>query len=80
MVPSEKTGLIEKVIRRAEFDFDMNMPGMQMHRAVTVDGTSSAGRYRAKTKVQMSGDWNARISYDGPKGNGQANFPSNVKT
>jgi Cu(I)/Ag(I) efflux system membrane protein CusA/SilA len=56
------------------FKIDMNMPGMQMHGGATVERTRNAGQYRAKLKIDMPGDWNAKISYDGPKGKGQTSF------
>jgi hypothetical protein len=37
------------------------------------------GRCRAKIKADMSGHWNARVSYDGSRGKGQASFSLNVK-
>jgi len=33
----------------------------------------------AKIKIDMSGDWNAKISFDGPQGQGQQTFPVTVK-
>jgi len=62
-----------------DFKIDMNMPGMEMHGGATVERTRTTGQYRARLKIDMSGDWNARVSYQGPKGNGQTNFPVNVK-
>jgi len=61
------------------FTIDMNMPGMQMRSAAIVERTNTPGQYRAKINIDMLGDWNARVSYDGPKGNGQTTFPINVR-
>ena len=61
-------------VGNVRFDMDMNMPGMQMHSGATIERTSTAGRYHAKVKVDMSGDWSAKLSYDGPPGKGQTNF------
>ena len=46
----------------------MNMPGMQMHDGATVQRTGTAGQYRAKVKADMAGDWTAKLSYEGPRG------------
>jgi hypothetical protein len=56
------------------FDMDMNMPGMQMHSRGTIERTKTPGRYRARIKIDMSGDWNAKISFDGPRGQGERSF------
>ena len=57
-----------------KFDMGMNMPGMQMHSGGTVERTNTPGRYRAKMKIDMSGDWNAKISFDGSRGHGETTF------
>jgi len=56
------------------FKIDMNMAGMQMHGGATIEPTNTAGRYRAKIKIDMSGDWNTKISFDGPLGKGETSF------
>lgn len=61
------------------FTIDMNMPGMMMHGGGPVQKTETTGQYRAKVKADMSGDWNAKISFDGPQGQGQQTFPFAVK-
>ncbi len=66
-------------VGNVKFDIDMNMPGMQMHSGGTVEGTNAPGGYRAKIKIDMSGDWNAKISFDGPHGQGQQSFSVTVK-
>jgi hypothetical protein len=58
---------------------DMNMPGMQMHAGSTIERTNTPGRYRAKIKIDMSGDWNAKISFQGPRGHGQQSFSVTAK-
>src|SRR5207253_3403710 len=47
-------------VGNAKFDMDMNMPGMQMHSGSTIERTNTPGCYRAKIKIDMSGDWNAK--------------------
>ena len=66
-------------VGNVKFDMDMNMPGMQMHSGATIERTNTPGRYRAKIKIDMSGDWQARISFDGPRGQGQQSFSVTVK-
>jgi hypothetical protein len=61
------------------FTIDMNMPGMMMHGGGPAQKTETTGQYRAKVKADMSGDWNAKISFDGPEGQGQQAFPFTVK-
>jgi len=62
-----------------KMDANMNMPGMQMHSGATVERTKPAGQYRAKIKPDMAGDWMAKLSFQGPRGNGQTTFNLNVK-
>src|SRR3989441_8064072 len=66
-------------VGNVKFDIDMNMPGMQMHSGSTIERTNTPGRYRAKIKIDMSGDWNAKISFDGPHGHGQQSFSLTAK-
>ena len=61
------------------FDLDMNMPGMVMHSGSTVTATGEPGRYRAKVKPDMAGDWTAQPGYDGLRGQGSISFTVNVK-
>jgi hypothetical protein len=66
-------------VGNVRFDMDMNMPGMQMHSGGSIERTNTPGQFRAKIKIDMSGDWNAKISFDGPHGQGQQSFPILVK-
>jgi len=50
------------------------MPGAQIHRDVVVERTATRGLYHAKIQVDISGDWNMKISYDGPHGKGETTF------
>jgi hypothetical protein len=61
------------------FTIDMNMPGMVTRGGGPAQKTGTAGQYRAKIKTDMSGDWNARVSYDGPRRKGETNFSVNVR-
>jgi len=62
-----------------KFALDMNMPGMVMHSGSTIEPGGGIGRYRARIKPDMAGDWTAQLNYDGPRGPGQISFSVNVK-
>ena len=61
-----------------KFDLDMNMPGMLMHSAGAITPTGEPGRYHAKIKPAMAGDWVAKLNYEGPRGQGAVSFSVNV--
>jgi hypothetical protein len=65
-------------VGNVSFNINMNMPGMQMQGGGTAQRTGTAGQYRAKVKADMAGDWNAKISFKGPRGEGQTNFALNI--
>jgi len=46
-----------------------------MNDAATFTTTDTPGLYRGKANIQMAGEWQVQITYDGPKGRGQASFP-----
>ncbi len=62
-----------------DFTIDMNMPGMVMRGGGSMQKTATAGQYRAKVKADMAGDWNAKIFFQGPRGQGQQSFSVPVK-
>ncbi|MBX6326412.1 MAG: FixH family protein, partial [Chthoniobacterales bacterium] len=62
-----------------KLEANMNMPGMQMHAGATIERTKIPGRYRAKIKPDMAGDWMANLSFNGPHGSGQTTLSLNVK-
>jgi Cu(I)/Ag(I) efflux system membrane protein CusA/SilA len=66
-------------IRNLGFTLDMNMPGMVMHTGSTISAAGGKGRYNAKIKPEMAGDWSARLEYDGKRGHGEMNLIVNVK-
>jgi hypothetical protein len=41
--------------------------------------TSTPGVYRGKANVEMAGEWQAQVSYEGPAGKGQTSFPVTVR-
>src|SRR5688500_13620355 len=58
---------------------NFHMPQMgsmaAMNDAATFTTTETPGVYRGKVNIEMAGEWQAQITYDGPKGRGQASFP-----
>jgi YtkA-like protein len=46
-----------------------------MNNAATFTTTDTPGVYRGKANIEMAGEWQVQITYDGPKGRGQATFP-----
>ena len=64
---------------QVRLELNMDMPGMQMNAGGTVTPSGSPGLYRVKINPSMAGDWNAKVSWQGPKGQGQAIIPVTVK-
>jgi hypothetical protein len=62
-------------VGKVNLQIDSNMPGSQLHRDVVVERTATRGLYRGKIQIDTSGDWNMKISYDGPRGKGGTTFP-----
>ena len=56
-----------------------HMPQMgtmaEMNDMATFTTTETPGVYRGKANIEVAGEWQVRITYDGPKGRGQATFP-----
>jgi nitrogen fixation protein FixH len=50
-----------------------------MNNPATFTTTETPGVYRGKAKVEMSGEWQAKITYEGPAGSGQVSFPVTVQ-
>jgi len=55
------------------------MPAMgsmaAMNDAATLSTTGTPGVYSAKVDLEMGGEWQAQIKYEGPKGKGSATMP-----
>jgi len=49
-----------------------SMPQMNDHAALTT--TDTPGIYRAKAEIEVAGEWQAQISFEGPAGKGQTSF------
>ena len=60
-----------------------HMPQMgsmaEMDNTATFTTTETPGVYRGKANIEVAGEWQVRITYDGPKGRGHANFPVTAK-
>jgi hypothetical protein len=56
-----------------------HMPAMGsmavMNDQTTFTTTDTPGVYRGKANIEMSGEWQAQVSYEGPAGKGQTSFP-----
>jgi hypothetical protein len=46
-----------------------------MNDPATLTTTSAPGVYRGKVKLQMAGEWQAQVAYEGPAGAGKGSFP-----
>ena len=55
-----------------------HMPQMgsmaQMNDHATLTTTYTPGVYRAQAAIEMAGEWQAQVSYEGPAGKGQTSF------
>jgi YtkA-like len=58
---------------------NFHMPSMgamaPMNDAATLSTTSTPGVYKARAKVEMPGEWQAQVAYEGPAGRGAGSFP-----
>lgn len=45
-----------------------------MNDSATLTTTDTPGVYRAKANVEVAGEWQAQVSYEGPAGKGQTSF------
>lgn len=56
-----------------------HMPPMgtmaEMNDPASFTTTSTAGVYNGKAEIEVAGEWQVKISYEGPAGRGQASFP-----
>lgn len=60
----------------ASLNFHMPAMGTMpvMNDAATLTTTATPGVYSGKVKLQMGGEWQAQITYDGAAGKGRANL------
>lgn len=58
---------------------NFHMPQMgsmaAMNNAAKFTTTETLGVYRGNANIEMAGEWQAQITYDGPRGRGRASFP-----
>lgn len=61
----------------ASLNFHMPAMGTMpvMNDPATLTTTSEPGVYRAKVKLEMAGEWQAQLAYEGPRGSGKGSFP-----
>ena len=61
----------------ASLNFHMPAMGTMpvMNDPATLTTTSTPGVYRGKVDLQMKGDWQAQVAYEGPAGTGKGSFP-----
>jgi hypothetical protein len=61
----------------ASLKFHMPAMGMmaEMNDVATVTRTGAPGKHGARVKVEAPGEWEAIVSYQGPRGTGQASLP-----
>jgi hypothetical protein len=56
-----------------------HMPGMgampAMNNPATFTTTDTPGVYRGNAHIEMAGEWQTQVTYEGPAGKGQASFP-----
>jgi hypothetical protein len=68
-----------KAVDVGSASLNFHMPAMgsmaAMNDAATLTTTSEPGVYRAKVKLEMAGEWQAQLAYEGPHGAGKGTFP-----
>lgn len=64
-------------VKAAALNFHMPAMGSMaaMNNSATLTTTAVPGVYKGKVKVEMPGEWQAQITYEGDKGNGKVSFP-----
>ena len=64
-------------VGNASLNFYMPAMGSMpvMNDPATLTTTSEPGVYRATVKLEMAGEWQAQLAYEGPRGSGKGSFP-----
>jgi hypothetical protein len=62
-----------------KFELDLAMPGLVLHSAAKIQPTRTPGQYRALLTPELAGDWRAKLSYSGPRGQAETTFTLSVK-
>jgi hypothetical protein len=68
-----------KAVDVGSASLNFHMPAMGtmsvMNDPATLTTTSTPGVYHGKVKLEMAGEWQAQIAYEGPAGSGKGSFP-----
>ena len=60
-----------------------HMPRMgtmaEMNNSATLTTTTTPGVYNGKAEIEVAGEWQVQITYEGPKGRGPVTFPIMVQ-
>ena len=56
------------------FHMDQMAAMAPMNDAVTLTTTSTPGVYRGKVNIEVAGEWQAQLAYEGPAGKGKTTF------
>ena len=68
-----------KLVDVGSVGLNYQMPAMcsmpVMNDGATFVATSTPGLYKGRTSLQMAGEWQAQISYEGPAGSGKTIIP-----
>ena len=68
-----------KAVDVGSASLNFHMPAMGsmpvMNDPATLTTTSTPGVYGGKVKLEMAGEWQAQIAYEGPAGSGKGSFP-----
>ena len=51
----------------------------EMNNGATFKTTGAPGVYRGSVDIEMAGEWQAQVTYEGPAGKGSFSFPVNAK-
>lgn len=51
----------------------------EMNNGATFTTTGTPGVYRGNVDIEMAGEWQSQITYEGPAGKGSFSFPVNAK-
>jgi nitrogen fixation protein FixH len=64
-------------ITAATLNFSMPAMGSmsEMNNAATLTTTTTAGQFKGTVNVEMKGEWQAQITYEGKSGKGKISFP-----
>ncbi len=68
-----------KTVDVGSASLNFHMPAMGtmpvMNDPATLTTTSTPGVYGGKVKLEMAGEWQAQVAYEGPAGSGKGSFP-----